>query len=151
MGISLHGGPTGEPGRGFVYRGFTCWRLWRRTSLFMGAPLRTWGEGVLFTGNSERFLKEGSGNGASLPMGALLGEPGGGFRYWGPWRIYKGRLWRDISFCRGPVGQPGVGSFTRDFERQRTEASGNGAFLSVGALWGKPGRGAPLLGTLKVM
>jgi hypothetical protein len=34
--------------------------------------------GVPFTGNSERFLKEGSRNRASLPMGALLGEPGGG-------------------------------------------------------------------------
>jgi hypothetical protein len=44
-----------------------------------GGPVKNLrGGGVLFTGNSERFLKEGSGNRASLPMGALLGEPGGG-------------------------------------------------------------------------
>jgi hypothetical protein len=36
------------------------------------------GEGVLSTGNFEISLKEGSGYGASLPVGALLGEPGGG-------------------------------------------------------------------------
>jgi hypothetical protein len=39
----------------------------------------------------------------------------------------------DIFFHRGPVGQPGVGSFTRNFEGR------NGAFPSVGALWGKAG------------
>ena len=35
------------------------------------------GEG-LFTGNFERYLKEGSGNGASVSVAAVLGEPGGG-------------------------------------------------------------------------
>ena len=38
-----------------------------------------WGNwGDPFPGNFERWLKEGSGIGASLPAGALLREPGGG-------------------------------------------------------------------------
>jgi hypothetical protein len=41
------------------------------------------------------------------------------------------------------------GFFTRDFERQVKEGSGDGASLSVGALRGEPGRVAPLLGTYK--
>jgi hypothetical protein len=36
------------------------------------------GKGVLSTGSFEISLKEGSGNGASFPVEALLGEPGGG-------------------------------------------------------------------------
>ena len=43
----------------------------------------------------------------------------------------------DISFYRDPVGQPGVGSFTRDFERQMKEGCGNEASVSMGALWGE--------------
>jgi hypothetical protein len=39
--------------------------------------LGTWGRGSS-TRNFENTLKEGSGYGASLSMGALLGEPGGG-------------------------------------------------------------------------
>jgi hypothetical protein len=49
MGISLHGDPVGGP--------------WR---------------GDFFTGDIERQVKEGSGGGASLSMGALRGGPGGG-------------------------------------------------------------------------
>src|SRR5215469_14467158 len=48
MGVSLHRGTVGETGGG--------------------------GQ---FTGNCERYWNEGSGNGASLFTGALLGEPGG--------------------------------------------------------------------------
>ena len=45
----------------------------------------------LFTGNCEREWKEGSGNGGSLFMGALLGEHGGikegsGDGHLFPWR-----------------------------------------------------------------
>jgi hypothetical protein len=36
------------------------------------------GQTCPFTRNSERELKGGFGNGASLSTGALLGEPGGG-------------------------------------------------------------------------
>jgi len=40
-----------------------------------GSQWGTWGGG-LFTGNCERWWKEGSRNGASLFTGPLLGEPG---------------------------------------------------------------------------
>jgi hypothetical protein len=36
------------------------------------------------TGNFENSLKEGPGYGATFSMGALSGEPGGGFLWWGP-------------------------------------------------------------------
>jgi len=54
-----------------------------------------------------------------------------------------------MAFClhKGPVGEPGGGSFTGDFERQTKESSGNGASLSMGALRGVPGGTAPLMGT----
>jgi hypothetical protein len=52
----------------------------------------------------------------------------------------------------GPVGGTWRGDFfTGDFERQVKEGSGDGASLSVRALRGEPGRGAPLLGTSKDM
>jgi hypothetical protein len=56
-----------------------------------------------------------------------------------------------ISLHRGPIGGTWRGDFfTRDFERQVKEGSGDGVSLSVGALRGEPGRGAPLLGTYKI-
>ena len=58
--ITLHGGPTGEFGRRLVYQGL-------EKALEMGTFLH-WGP---FTRNSERWLKGGSGNGASLSVGAL--------------------------------------------------------------------------------
>jgi hypothetical protein len=48
MGISFHGGPVGEPGRGLLSWAF------------------------------ERRVKACFGDGASLSMGALREEPGGG-------------------------------------------------------------------------
>ena len=42
-----------EHGRGLVYRGLTCRRLWRRAPLSIGAPLGRGGGGP-FTGNFER-------------------------------------------------------------------------------------------------
>jgi hypothetical protein len=53
-----------------------------------------------------------------------------------------------ISLHRGTWRQD---FFTRDFKRQVKEGSEDGASLSVGALRGEPGRGAPLLGTYKDM
>jgi hypothetical protein len=53
-----------------------------------------------------------------------------------------------ISLHGGPVRGPWRGDFfTGDFERHVKEGSGNGTFLSLGALQGEPGMGAPLLGT----
>jgi len=56
-----------------------------------------------------------------------------------------------ISLHRATIGQPGVGSFTRDFKRWIKDGSRNEASLSVGALWGEPGGRASLLGNLKVI
>ena len=49
-------------------------RLWKWVFIHWG----TGGGADLFPGNFERWLKEGSGNRASLSAGALLGELGGG-------------------------------------------------------------------------
>ena len=61
-------------------------------------------------------MKGGSGNSASLSIGALLGEPGGGSFARGPEGYEKKALRMDISLHGGSVGQPGVGSSTGDFE-----------------------------------
>jgi hypothetical protein len=52
-------------------------RLWRRASLFIGDPLGNL-EGGSFTWDFERWIKEGSGNGTSLSVGALRGVVAGG-------------------------------------------------------------------------
>jgi len=46
-------------------------------------------------------LKGGSGNGASLSMGALLGEPGGGAPLLRTLKVMKGRLWGWASLFMG--------------------------------------------------
>jgi len=51
----------------------------------------------------------------------------------------------------GSVGEPGGGSFTGDPERQMRKGSGNRVPIPMGALRGKPGGRALLLGTLKDM
>ena len=62
-------------------------------------------------------MKGGSGNGASLSIGALLGEPGkGGSFSKGPEGYERKALGMGTSLHGGSVGQPGVGSSTEDFE-----------------------------------
>jgi hypothetical protein len=61
-------------------------------------------------------MKGGSGNGASLPMGAWLGKPGGRTFTKGPKGYERKALGMGISLQGGSVGQTGVGSFTRDLE-----------------------------------
>jgi len=63
-------------------------------------------------------LKGGSGNRASLSMGALLGEPGGGGGSFakGPEGYERKVLRMGICLHGGTVGQPGVGSSTGHFE-----------------------------------
>jgi len=69
MGISFHGSPTGEPGRGLIYQGLMCTRwLWRWASLSIGGPLGNLGVHLLET---LRQLKEGSEIGVSLSVGVL--------------------------------------------------------------------------------
>ena len=53
-------------------------RLWKQASLSVRASLWNLEEGGLFTRDSERQVKDASGNGKSLSMGALSGEPVGG-------------------------------------------------------------------------
>jgi hypothetical protein len=54
-----------------------------------------------FTRNSESLLKGGSGNGASLSMGALSGEPGEGAPLLGALKVMKGSLWGWASLLMG--------------------------------------------------
>ena len=103
---------------------------------------------TLFIGDSERYLKEGSGNGQLFPYGPR----------WGSWRefVYRilckmdeGGLWkRSVSFygssARGPWRE---GSFTGDPERY-VNAVERGISLHRG-LFGEPGRGIRLQRTLR--
>ena len=81
-----------EPGGGLLY--WEPWRmckgrLWGRASLSIGAPLGNL-EGGSHTSNFERWMEEGSRNGASL----FEGNPERGLLYWGPRRISQVRLWK---------------------------------------------------------
>jgi hypothetical protein len=72
----------------------------------------------LLTENFERGLKEGSGKGAYLSAGALLGEPGGRLLCWGSGRILGGGLRGQASLSiKAPLGNMEGGSSARDFER----------------------------------
>jgi hypothetical protein len=90
-GVSLTGDPAGYAEEGYVDRGLStgdpfvetggggliCRDFMRQVSLYIGPPWGTCGGGASIR-NVENLLKEGSGYGASLSMGTLLGEPGGG-------------------------------------------------------------------------
>jgi len=58
------------------------------TRISIGAPLqlrRTWNLEVgSYTGDFERYMEEGSSNGASLSEGLHEGDLAGGLLYWGP-------------------------------------------------------------------
>jgi hypothetical protein len=54
----------------------------------------------------------------------------------------KKALQTDISLHRGPVGEPGEELVLSGTLRQMKVRSGNGAFLSMGALRGVPGKRA---------
>jgi hypothetical protein len=56
-------------------------------SLSVGPICGTWRVGPSI-GIVENLLKEGSGYGASLCMGALIGEPGGGALSLRAWKVY---------------------------------------------------------------
>jgi len=58
----------------------------------------------------------------------------------------RSRLWKWTSLHRGLIGKPGVGSFTRYFERRVKEGSGNGMSLPVGDLRGGTWRGSSFTG-----
>jgi hypothetical protein len=96
-------------------------------------------------------LKEGFGNGTPLFMGVLSGNLEAG-SFTGDPEGYVKEGWGDGHPSIGvPLGNLEWDPFTRDFERWVWVGSGNGASLAMGALLREPGRGAPLLGTLKYM
>jgi len=88
-----------------------CWgdSFWESERVWEGGFR---GQTSPFTGNSERYLKGGFGNGASLSMGALLGEPGRGSFVGGPEGYERKALGAGISLYGGSLGQPEVGSST---------------------------------------
>jgi hypothetical protein len=83
-------------------------------------------------------------------MGALLGEPGGGLLFRGPWRFWKegsGDWYLSLWGLRWATWSDLPYWGLRDMVER---VSRDGASLSVGALWREPGGGLPLLGTVKI-
>ena len=72
-------------------------------------------------------MKECSGNGTSLSVGALWGEPGGKAPLLGTPKDTSSKALKMDASIGLPVREPGGGSFTGTFERQMKECSGNGA------------------------
>lgn len=125
-------------------------RLWKWASLSIGDPFGNQ-EGGLFTrGLWERdrwraLEKELS---LSLSLSELCeGNLEVVLLYLGPWRICKGRLWKHHPLS---IGIP-LGNLGGDFKRWTQEGSGNGVFLSMGALQRTWRGGGPPLGTLMDM
>jgi hypothetical protein len=89
----------------------------------------------IITGNSERQMKEGSANGASLSLQELYkGNLEGGLLYWGALKDIKRKsMDMGISLHRGPNGEPGGEVHLLGTSRDRKEGSGNTASLP---LWG---------------
>ena len=162
--LSLHRDPVGEHGGG-SFTGYFEGKVWKK-ALETGVCLRSGplgNLGSLLTGNFKRQL-EGSGKGASLFAGALLGEflsgvpegyeegaqgmdiiiSGGPAGECSRWLVYRGlskALEMDTFLYRGPIKYHGH-PFTGISERYLNGDSGNGAALSVGALLGEPGGGS---------
>jgi hypothetical protein len=91
-------------------------RLWRQVSLFIGGSVGQPEVGSS-TGDFERQMKGPLGMRPLTLKRFTAKDLKRGLLYWVPW-IMKERLWRQVSlFTGGSVGQPGVGSSTRDFER----------------------------------
>jgi hypothetical protein len=94
-------------------------RLWKWASFSIGALLGKLEGGFVYRGLRET-VKEGSGTGASLAVWGLCeGNLEGGLLYWGPWRVYKERLWRRAFLSIGAtLGNLEGRFFIGDFERQ---------------------------------
>ena len=91
-------------------------RLWKQALPL--ALMGTW-RWVLFL-ETERQMKRSSGNGTTLSVGALRGEPGGRTLLLGALKdVYKGGLWRLASLSIGTQwGNWRGGSFTWNFKKQ---------------------------------
>jgi hypothetical protein len=79
-------------------------------------------------------------------QGIPLRDLEGGLIYWGTQKMWflkemQNALWADLSLHRGPVGEPGWGTFVRTFERQEKCIwvpfldPGVIKILSLGAIW----------------
>ena len=91
-------------------------------------------------------MKEVSSNGAPLCEGFHEGDLEGGLLYWGTRKIrflrdMHNALYTGVSLHKGPVGEPGRGSFAGTFQRKEKyiwvpfldpEAI---KILSLGAIW----------------
>jgi hypothetical protein len=93
-------------------------RLWKEASLSIrGSAEGNW-RGSFFTRHFERQVKNGSGNDAPVPMGALRVEHGGRPSLLVSEIYVKGGSDNVICFHRDPVEGTWRGSFTCNFERQ---------------------------------
>ena len=87
-------------------------------SLSTVAPLGNLQSRVHLPGILRIKLNEGTGYGGSICMGDLLGDTGGGAPLLGDPEGYERKaMGTGIPLHMGSVGQPGVGSSTRDFGR----------------------------------
>jgi hypothetical protein len=135
-------------------------RLWRRASLSIGVPLGNLERGSC-TGDAERWIKEGSGNGVSLSLWELYegnleeGSPLLGTRTISQVRLLK---WASVSIGSPVAGEHGdtllslrpstegsslifIGrKFIETFDRHVKESCGT--TLSIGAPVGDTGRGS---------
>ena len=95
------------------------WRLWRWVTLSIGAPLGN-PDGGSYTGKFERWMKEGSRDGASLSEGALWGEPGGRAPLLvTPNDMLNKALEMGVCFHKGPTLENMEGrSFLKAFQRR---------------------------------
>jgi hypothetical protein len=126
MSISFHSDSLGKlEGDSFTGE-FEKWtkvmekRIWKRTSLSIGVPLRNL-EGGSFACDFERWLK-GAVKVERLSLRELCEGNLEGVEvlvlYWGPWRMCNGRFWRQASLSiEAPLGNLERGCSTGDFER----------------------------------
>ena len=72
-----------------------------------------------FTGDPERYIKQGSEMGVCFHRGPVLGEHGGALLSYETFEGYTNDLQTGFSLHRGPVEEPGGDSFAGDFLGKR--------------------------------
>jgi hypothetical protein len=112
-GITLRGGPVGDPGRGQVYRWITCGRkLCSRTPLSIRAPLGRMVGGVH---RELRVSWRRAPETENVSLWALCeGNLEGGHLYWGPWRYVEEGSGDEHLSIGVPMENLEGGSYTED-------------------------------------